>query len=178
MQTAKEIFSYEDSDLSKFYVKEVYGDGYADVYYAGIGKANARKNGRRKGTNRKGYSVQDSERRGVNDDLRRVTAQAWDINRCMYPREKQPRLIIKSSKKKEENGEMPITEVEKLLISGLKLCGVKKGIGMVILLLLKEEDQQMDMIEYIVEHKQATEQELLNVARRMAAQREERDDSL
>lgn len=63
---------------------------------------------------------------------------------------------------------MELTEVEKKLIAGLKLNSVPKGKAAVIFMLLQEKEQQLEMLQYILENEQATPDELLDVARRLA----------
>ena len=46
---------------------------------------------------------------------------------------------------------MPLTEIEAHLIDALKMDGVRKGAAMAVCLMLKEEPQRMDMIEYLLE---------------------------
>lgn len=64
---------------------------------------------------------------------------------------------------------MELTEVQKLLIACLKRFGVSKGRSMVVCLLLKEEEQQMDMIEYLLNEPDMTDEKALNTAQRIAA---------
>ena len=45
---------------------------------------------------------------------------------------------------------MPLTEIEAHLIDALKMDGVRKGAAMAVCLMLKEEPQRMDMIEYLL----------------------------
>lgn len=63
---------------------------------------------------------------------------------------------------------MKPTKREQLLIDGLKLCGVSKGMGAVIFLTLKTEENMLEMCDYLADHRDATEQELLNKAREIA----------
>ena len=51
MEVAKEVFIYEDSDISERIVAEVYGEGYARLHYPGTRRTDARENGRRERTN-------------------------------------------------------------------------------------------------------------------------------
>ena len=64
---------------------------------------------------------------------------------------------------------MELTEVQKLLIACLKRFGVSKGRSMVVCLLLKEAEQQMDMIEYLLNEPDVTDEKALNMAQRIAA---------
>ena len=63
---------------------------------------------------------------------------------------------------------MELTETEKYLISGLKLQKVSKGKLAAICLMLETEKQQMKMIQYIAEHEDATDDDLMRLARRIA----------
>lgn len=63
---------------------------------------------------------------------------------------------------------MDLTEVQKLLIACLKHFGVSKGRSMVVFLLLKEEKQQLDMIEYLLSKEKVTDAEALEMAREIA----------
>lgn len=64
---------------------------------------------------------------------------------------------------------MELTEVEKLLIGCLKHFGVSKGKSMVVCLMLKEEAQRMDMIEYLLNEPEMTDEKALEMARSLAA---------
>ena len=64
---------------------------------------------------------------------------------------------------------MKLTSLEKLLITGLKTSSVPKGKVAAILLHLKEEEQQLEMGQYMLEHQTATPEELLKVAQEIAA---------
>ena len=63
---------------------------------------------------------------------------------------------------------MELTEAEKLLIGCLKHFGVSKGRAMAICLMLKEEAQRMDMIEYLLSKERVTDEEALDMARKIA----------
>ncbi len=65
---------------------------------------------------------------------------------------------------------MALTELEKNLIAGLKLNSVPKGNGIAIMLHLKTEDAQLEMLQYVLEHEEATADELLALAQRMGAE--------
>ncbi len=64
---------------------------------------------------------------------------------------------------------MALTETQNLLLDCLKHFGVSKGKAMVVFLLLKKENQQMDMIEYLLSKEKVTDEEALDMARRLAA---------
>ena len=64
---------------------------------------------------------------------------------------------------------MALTEIEARLIDGLKIDGVKKGAAMAVFLMLKEDNQRMDMIEYLLSKEKVTDAEALEMANRLAA---------
>ncbi len=59
---------------------------------------------------------------------------------------------------------MALTEVEEMLLSGLKLYNIGAGKAAMITLILESEEQKIKMLEFIVEHEQATEKELVDEA--------------
>ena len=61
-----------------------------------------------------------------------------------------------------------LTEAEELLIRGLKAFGVRKGAAMEIALRMETEEQQYKMMDYMVDHREATGEELLDEARRIS----------
>ena len=64
---------------------------------------------------------------------------------------------------------MELTEAEKLLIGCLKHFGVSKGRAMAICLMLKEEAQRMDMIEYLLNEPEMTDEKAMDMANKLAA---------
>lgn len=64
---------------------------------------------------------------------------------------------------------MSLTKTEQDLINGLKVFGVSKGTGAMIFVMLGEEPKFLDMINYMVNHRNATEQELLEQAEKIAS---------
>jgi len=57
---------------------------------------------------------------------------------------------------------MALTETKQTLISGLQAFGATKNMAAAILMLLNEqEDLQIDLINYMVDHQNATPRELL-----------------
>ena len=62
-----------------------------------------------------------------------------------------------------------LTEIDARLIDGLKIDGVRKGAAMAVCLMLKEDNQRMDMIEYLLSREKVTDEEALDMARRLAA---------
>lgn len=63
---------------------------------------------------------------------------------------------------------MALTRNGQLLIDGLELFGVQDGISAVIFILLKGDEKKMRLMEYMVEHQNATQDELLQKAREIA----------
>lgn len=63
---------------------------------------------------------------------------------------------------------MPLTEIEAHLIDALKMDGVRKGAAMAVCLMLKEEPQWMDMIEYLLNEPDMTDEKALDMARKIA----------
>lgn len=64
---------------------------------------------------------------------------------------------------------MELTEAQKLLVACLKHFGVSKGKAMVVCLKLKEESQRMDMVEYLLNEPQMTDEKAMEMANRLAA---------
>ena len=64
---------------------------------------------------------------------------------------------------------MELTEAQKLLIACLKHFGVSKGKSMVVCLMLKEEAQRMDMIEYLLNEPGMTDEKAMDMASKLAA---------
>lgn len=63
---------------------------------------------------------------------------------------------------------MLLTEIEAHLIDALKMDGVRKGAAMAVCLMLKEEPQRMDMIEYLLNEADMTDEKALDMARKIA----------
>ena len=61
-----------------------------------------------------------------------------------------------------------LTELEEILIWYLKTSNAKAGVQAVAFLLLREEPQQIEMCEFLSKNEDATEQEVLEQARRIA----------
>lgn len=64
---------------------------------------------------------------------------------------------------------MSLTKTEQDLINGLKVFGVSKGTGAMIFVMLGEEQKFQKMVEYMVNHRNATEKDLLEQAKKIAA---------
>ncbi len=63
---------------------------------------------------------------------------------------------------------MAVTEVQQLLIDAMKACGVSNGKGAAIFMTLQTEENMLEMCGYILNHMDATENELLDKAREIA----------
>ena len=63
---------------------------------------------------------------------------------------------------------MKPTAIEQALIDGMEAFKVRRGISAQIFLMLDGEEQYLDMIHYMQEHLNATGEELLEQARRIA----------
>ncbi len=63
---------------------------------------------------------------------------------------------------------MAFTETEQLLINGLMLCGISKGMAVAIYMTLQSEEQMLEMCNYLVANRNAPEMELLDKAREIA----------
>lgn len=63
---------------------------------------------------------------------------------------------------------MKPTAIEQALIDGMEAFKVRRGISAQIFLMLDGEEQYLDMIHYMQEHLNATGEELLKQARRIA----------
>ena len=62
-----------------------------------------------------------------------------------------------------------MTETGKRLTHCLKAMGVPTGMGAEIFLTAGEEEQKEEMLHYMADHREATAEELLDVARRITA---------
>ena len=65
--------------------------------------------------------------------------------------------------------EKAMTETGKRLTYCLKAMGVPTGKGAAIFLTAGEEEQKEKMLHYMADHREATAEELLDVARRITA---------
>ena len=61
-----------------------------------------------------------------------------------------------------------LTELEKVLIGYLKISKARAGVQATAFLLLREESQQMEMWEFLSKNETATEQQILDMARKIA----------
>ena len=61
-----------------------------------------------------------------------------------------------------------LTELEKVLIGYLKISKARAGVQATAFLLLREESQQMEMCEFLPKNETATEQQILDLARKIA----------
>ena len=65
--------------------------------------------------------------------------------------------------------EKAMTETGKRLTHCLKAMGVPTGMGAAIFLTVGEENQKDEILHYMANHREATAEELLDVARRITA---------
>lgn len=63
---------------------------------------------------------------------------------------------------------MKPTAIEQALIDGMEAFKVRRGISAQIFLMLNGEEQYLEMIHYMQEHLNATGEELLKQARKIA----------
>ena len=61
-----------------------------------------------------------------------------------------------------------LTGLEKVLIGYLKISKARAGVQATAFLLLREESQQMEMCEFLSKNETATEQQILDMARKIA----------
>ncbi len=61
-----------------------------------------------------------------------------------------------------------LTELEKVLIGYLKISKARAGVQATAFLLLREESQQMEMCEFLSKNETAAEQQILDMARKIA----------
>lgn len=66
-----------------------------------------------------------------------------------------------------------LTKTQKLLLYGLKQAKIGKTNSVSIAYCMKEEDDQLLMIHYLLGHPKATEQEILNESGRILEQRKQ-----
>lgn len=66
---------------------------------------------------------------------------------------------------------MAVSKIEKLLIDGLKLCGVPKGMSAAIFMTLRTDEQMLEMCKYLDAHRDAPAEELLSEARAIAEEK-------
>ena len=64
--------------------------------------------------------------------------------------------------------EIKPTKTEKLLLDGLRAFELPRGVRLRIFLMLDNEEQMWQMIDYMVQHQSAQSNELLAVAERIA----------
>ena len=64
-----------------------------------------------------------------------------------------------------------LSKIQRLLAYGLNQYGVSTEDGVAIILFLKEEADQLLMIDYLINHPEATPQEILNESGRLLIQR-------
>ena len=57
---------------------------------------------------------------------------------------------------------MRVTKTQKLLLTGLNQFNTKKQNRIIIMMCLEKEDDQLLMIDYLLSHQDATEQDIMN----------------
>lgn len=67
---------------------------------------------------------------------------------------------------------MVVSRSEYLLIEGLKIFGVSKGMAAAIFMTLRNDEQMMKMCLYMTAHKEISEKALLDAARQIASKEE------
>ena len=68
---------------------------------------------------------------------------------------------------------MGLSIAEKLLLDGLRIFHVHRGNAMLIMLLLKTDEMRWDLMNYMVAHQEATEDELVSLARSISSEKSE-----
>ena len=63
---------------------------------------------------------------------------------------------------------MQLTEIEQLLIDYLLTSNATKGTGAMVSLMLQEEKQQLEMCRFLSKNPEATEQEIMEMAQKIA----------
>lgn len=64
---------------------------------------------------------------------------------------------------------MALSEVEKNLVAGLKLHDISMGKALAVCLLLKQDEQRLDMLEFLLTEEEVTDKEVMRVAHKLAA---------
>ena len=62
---------------------------------------------------------------------------------------------------------MELTDAQRHLTAGLRMHGVSLGPAMAVCLMLREENRQMEMIEFLLSKETVTDEEALDMARRL-----------
>ena len=63
---------------------------------------------------------------------------------------------------------MALTKTEKLLLQGLKIFGLRRGNTMLVMMFMDTEQKRWDLMEYMIANQYATEEEIIDVAHRIA----------
>ncbi len=79
--------------------------------------------------------------------------------------------------RKREMSTSKLSKTQKLLAYGLNLHGVNVDDGVAMILFLEEEADQLLMIDYLMNHPNATPQEILNESGRLLIQRKKLQNS-
>ena len=61
-----------------------------------------------------------------------------------------------------------LTMTERHLLDGFKAFGVSEGMAVLMFVMLDGEEQETEMVEYMMEHLKATEEELVEEAYKIA----------
>ena len=72
---------------------------------------------------------------------------------------------------------MQLTKIQKLLVYGMSQFEMDINNERAIFSVLKEEDDQLEMIKFLMMHPEATEQEILNESGRILTQRKKLTES-
>ena len=72
---------------------------------------------------------------------------------------------------------MQVTETQELLVYGMSRFKINIDNKRAIFSVLKEEDDQLEMIKFLMMHPEATEQEILNESGRILTQRKKLTES-
>ena len=64
---------------------------------------------------------------------------------------------------------MELSETQKLLINGLKLFKMEKEEIIIIMILLQEEDQMNSLMHFMINHREANQEDILEEAVNIAA---------
>ncbi len=70
---------------------------------------------------------------------------------------------------------MALTQLEQLLIDYLTLSNAQEWVQVVAFILLKEEDQMLEMCRFLSVNADATEEEILEMAYRLAGEAEDEE---
>lgn len=66
---------------------------------------------------------------------------------------------------------MALSWEEQTLIDGLQVFEVSRPNQVIVFLILQTDEQKMQMVDYLLEHRDATEQEILTKAQEISGER-------